>query len=296
MYRSDRSQLSSVFTRGGGVLIAVKKSLLSYSVTVICHAVEQVFVRVHLQNNKYLLLGAVYIPPASQTSLYASHVDSVMELYHKFSDDTICLYGDYNLPHAVWHNDSAQGCFRDSGVSSNESAAIDLLLCCASYCNLKQVNIVVNDFGVMLDLIFVNSSDVTLDRAIDVLIDPDVYHPPIYIKLNVSVSGPDLMRCNLVYRDFKRGDYPRVLDYLNSVDWDNVTSDSDPERALECLYFHINKVIEAFIPVRTVSGSTFPSWFSPGLRSLIRLKKRAHKDFKRSGSLSDYINFNQSPF
>ena len=32
---------------------------------------------------------------------------------------------------AVWFSDSGQACIRRSGVSSNESAAIDLLLGCA---------------------------------------------------------------------------------------------------------------------------------------------------------------------
>ena len=138
-------------------LIAVKNSIPSYPVIVCCPEVEQLFVRVHLHSNKYLLLGAIYIPPASRTSFYASHVDSVMELFHKYSEDTFYLYGDFNLPHAVWFSDSGQACFRRSGVSSNESAAIDLLLGCAGYCNLTQVNTIFNDFDVMHDLIFVIS-------------------------------------------------------------------------------------------------------------------------------------------
>ena len=291
VYRCDRSHRSSCFARGGGVLIAVKNSMSSSVVDINCVDVEQLFVRVHLRCNKYLLLGAVYIPPASQTSLYSSHVDSVIELFHKFSDDTFCIYGDFNLPHAIWFSDSVQDCFRRSGVPSNESAAIDLLLGCAGYCSLTQINNVYNDFDVMLDLVFVSSTNVALDRVIDVLIEPDLYHPPLYLKFSVLASGPDHMCGNLDYRDFKRGDYPGVLEYLNTVDWDNVTGNADPEVALECLYGHINRAIEAFIPVRSVVRSTFPPWFSPGLRSLIWLKKRAHKAFKRSGSSCDYINF-----
>ena len=32
-------------------------------------------------------------------------------------------------------------------------------------------------------------------------------------------SCPDLMCRNLKFRDFKRGDFPGVLKYLNAVDW-----------------------------------------------------------------------------
>lgn len=52
-------------------------------------------------------------------------------------------------------------------MSSNESAAIDLLLGCASYCNTAQVNTVFNAFDGMLDLIFVSNSNVTVDLVID---------------------------------------------------------------------------------------------------------------------------------
>ena len=96
---------------------------------------------------------------------------------------------------------------------------------------------------------------------------------------------------NLKFRDFKCGDFPGVLKYLNSVDWDKETGDSDPGVALDRLYGHINHAIETYIPVRAVVRSIFPRWFCPGLKSLIRQKKRAHRIFKRSGDFCDYIIF-----
>ena len=101
----------------------------------------------------------------------------------------------------------------------------------------------------------------------------------------------DLTCRNLKFRDFKHGDFPRVLEYLNSVDWDNETGDSDPGAALDSLYRHINHAIDAYIPIRAVARSSFPRWFSPGLKSLIRQKKRAHRVFKRSCDYGDYLIF-----
>lgn len=109
-------------------------------------------------------------------------------------------------------------------------------------------------------------------------------------------SDADFTGENIVFRDFKRGDYPSVVGYLNSVDWDTEIGNTDPRTALERLYGHINLAVNAFIPVWTVLRSTFPQWFSPRLKSLIREKKRAHKMFKRSCARcscahSDYLNF-----
>ena len=291
VFRCDRSSATSRNMRGGGVLIAVKKSIPACPINVSCPDIEQLFVRVRLHVNKYLTLGATYIPPASQSTIYASHVDTIMEVFHKFSEDSFALFGDYNLPHAVWYNDSGLACFRKPGISTNESNAIDLLLGCAGYCNLSQVNTVFNDSDVMLDLIFATGASVTSDRVIDALILPDAYHPPLYMLYNdlaiTDVSASE----NVVFKDFKRGDYQGMLAYFNSVDWDVETGNVDPCVALERLYYHINCAINAFIPVRTVVHSTFPYWFSPRLRVLIGQKKRAHKAFKRSSAHSDYLNF-----
>ena len=291
MYRCDRSLTTSSFSRGGGVLIAVKKSIPSSPVNVSCADVEQLFVRVHLHNNKNLLLGAIYLPPASRPTLYGKHADSITELYSKYSDDIFLLYGDYNLPHAVWYSDSGQSCFRKLEMSRNESEAVDLLLGGVGYCNLFQANTVFNAYDGMLDLIFVSSSRVTVDRVDDALIAPDAYHPPLYLKFNDLDLKVDTVAENFTYRDFKRGDYVSVVDYFNAVDWDMVTGNTEPCVALERLYGHINHAINAFIPVRSVLRSTYPQWFSPRLRSLIREKKRAHKVFKRSCAHSDYMDF-----
>ena len=273
IYRCDRSQSTSTCTRGGGVLIAVKDSMPSCSVTVGFSEVEQLFVRAQLHKDKHVVLGAVYIPPASLPSLYASHADTVSEVFLNYSDDIFCLFGDFNLPHAVWLNNSVQGCFRGSGVSSNESTAIDLLLGCVGYCNLTQVNTVFNQFQVMLDLIFVSCPNVMVDRVIDALIVPDAYHPPLHIVLKglapAHVRGGE----NSEYRDFKRCDFSSVCEFLNQIDWDKETGDIEPNVALERLYGHINQAIDAFVPMRSVIRSTIPLWFSPSLRSLIRQKK-----------------------
>ena len=290
VFRCDRSLATSRNSRGGGVLIAVKMSLSACPISVGCSDIEQLFVRVRLHGNKYLTVGATYIQPASQSTIYASHVDSIIEVFHRYNDDCFAFFGDYNLPHAVLYNDSGLACFRKPGLSTNESAAIDLLLGCAGYCNLDQINTVFNDSDGMLDLIFATSISGTADRVIDALILPDAYHPPLCMKCNevaiTNVSNSDY----IVFKDFKRGDYPGMVGYFNSVDWDAETGNVDPCTALECLYGHINRAVDAFIPVRTVVRSKFPHWFAPRLFAL-RQKKKAHKAYKCSSAHSDYLNF-----
>ena len=127
------------------------------------------------------------------------------------------MFGDYNLPHAVWFNNEGQDCFRKPGISCKESGAIDLLLGCSGFCNLTQVNTVFNGSDVMLDLIFVTCPNVTVDRAFDVLIEPDTYHPPLYIIFNGLTSSPDHSGVNLEYRDFNGGTFPVCCNTLTPL-------------------------------------------------------------------------------
>ena len=108
----------------------------------------------------------------------------------------------------------------------------------------------------MLDFIFVNDYDVTVDRAINYLITPDAYHPPLIVRLSDLAPQCDQVNVNSTFYDFKRGDYPNMISYLNSVDWDSITRGIDPDVAVDRLYAHLNVAIEAFIPQRVIRLST----------------------------------------
>ena len=290
IFRVDRSSRTSSFSRGGGVLIAVRSSLPCTLIRPISDDLEQVFVRVRFQT-KYLIFGALYLPPASHRDLYEKHVGCVSQIFHDFTQDVFCIFGDFNLPHAVWTTCPGLNCIKISGISGAESAAIDLLLEGYSYCGLAQANTILNSFERWLDLLFVKDTVVAVDIAVDVLISPDQYHPPLVVCLSDLFLPTDHSReCN-TYLDFKRGDYPSIINHLNAIDWDFESCGISPDLAVDRLYSHLYDAIDAFVPVKTYRRSLYPRWFSPRLRSLIRDKKRAHKDYKTSNSLSDYLLF-----
>ena len=106
-----------------------------------------------------------------------------MDIFHDYSDDRLCIFGDVNLPYAVWLSERSLTCFKKPGTSLAESTAIDLIREGYGYCGLAQVNTVFNSRDIMLDLIFVNVVDITVDTAIDYLTPPDAYHPPLIVCL-----------------------------------------------------------------------------------------------------------------
>lgn len=82
-----------------------------------------------------------------------------------------------------------------------------------------------------------------------------------------------------------------INDYLGSIDWDRLLFDLSVDEAALLVYDYLNYAIQSFVPERVCKGSSFPSWFSRELITVIKYKKRFHKQFKMSNSHSDYIQF-----
>lgn len=116
---------------------------------------------------------------------------------------------------AVWSIQLDLTCLKKPDVSSAESTAIDLVREGYGYCSLAQVNTVYNQTNSKLDLIFVNDFDVTVARAIYYLITPDAYHPPLLVRLSDLAPQCDRVNVSSTFYDFKRGDYPNMISYLN---------------------------------------------------------------------------------
>lgn len=83
IYRSDYSAVTSVFSRGGGVLIATKK----YLVTKLLPSsidLEHMFVLIHVRTRN-LLISTAYIPPVehvySLLALLITHLKTLMLIY-----------------------------------------------------------------------------------------------------------------------------------------------------------------------------------------------------------------------
>lgn len=72
----------------------------------------------------------------------------------------------------------------------------------------------------------------------------------------------------------KRG-FPKY-DFLRLIDWDGSLSSLSMDGAVFYVYSKLNQVVDVCVPSYTVRKSSFPSWFSFELISLIRRKRAAH--------------------
>lgn len=105
VYRRDRKNNNSSKTvRGGGVLIAVLKSLFSCELCTIRDR-EEIWIKIRL-NQLNLILCSVYFPPASPATVYQGHMRQAEHVINNNENATVCLLGDYNLPGVKWNKAS----------------------------------------------------------------------------------------------------------------------------------------------------------------------------------------------
>lgn len=52
--------------------------------------------------NDYIIIGAVYIRPLSEPSVYRELCLAVEELTHSYPDHGLIIMGDFNLPRVIW--------------------------------------------------------------------------------------------------------------------------------------------------------------------------------------------------
>lgn len=276
---------------GGGVLIAVHKSLqatIAYLTRV--KSAEQIFVKINSSNLK-LIIGAIYLPPRSDTSLYEEHVNCVDDLKNEFPDYNFLLLGDYNLPSVIWSY-SEEGLSSDYGQSDQVIEA-----------NTETITngFTLHDFqqfipehpskGYTLDLCFssLNSSDVSIINSLDSLVPVEGHHVAHFLKIDVDINN--VIRDNNQYFNFEKADYEVIENKLKSIEWDKFFKSNNVNDNVKQFYSLLYDIIKLHVPCSKACPSSYPVWYSKELINKIITKKRLHKIWLQSDFLEDYILF-----
>lgn len=211
VFRMDRNSDNSDCLRGGGVLIAVRNCFLSRILKTTVTDVEQLFVDIR-RDRERLIIGAAYLPPASDLSVYERHCHAMEEVLCLSPNADIIIAGDYNLPRTFWHN--RDGCLSyDAGGYCHMSEQALTLLHCFNEFNFFQYNNVVNNDLNTLDLVFSTMRDVKVLPAYESVCACDDYHPALVISLPMLGTAPLPPVTNWSF-DFKRANYAAINHYL----------------------------------------------------------------------------------
>ena len=102
IFRRDRP------SRGGGVLIAVRKSLGCEQISQSKDS-ETIFCKIKLKNRKPLIIGSIYRPPNYDFLASQKIIEEIYSLSRRFKGAVFWLGGDFNIPDINWKNQDILG-------------------------------------------------------------------------------------------------------------------------------------------------------------------------------------------
>ena len=145
VYRCDRSYNNSVYSLGGGVLIAFKSHLSSEILFVPdSNVIEIVFIKIKMLNFN-VFVCCLYIPSGSSDDIYNSYSNVLKQFFKNFeigSLDKVFIVGDFNLSSVDWViDDTNVNVLLPTNITSLSAHYLHLSLLGQ---DLSQVNSVVN--------------------------------------------------------------------------------------------------------------------------------------------------------
>uniref|UniRef100_A0A6P7GG19 Uncharacterized protein LOC114338655 n=1 Tax=Diabrotica virgifera virgifera TaxID=50390 RepID=A0A6P7GG19_DIAVI len=116
-------RIDSIHTRGGSVLIAVRKSIAS-ALFVSSSNIEQVFITIGNQSIM-AIFRTVNNPPKAEPAVYTEFSVSVDEVSEKYPASKLFLFRDFNLPNIMWSNDELAPLNHNILLSKLEAAGVN---------------------------------------------------------------------------------------------------------------------------------------------------------------------------
>ena len=259
----------------GGVILYVKNKYFYRRRTDLeIGGVESIWIEIHHSSNP-LLFGLFYRPPNTNSTQHSSIVDSI-HLAIDSGIQNIIFTGDFNLNiYNTLSNRKVNNICRNLSLTQHISDP-------THYTESSQSTI---------DLIFSNNPDILLQVGVcDPVLDQDVrFHCPVYGILK-SNKKRDHSFTRLIW-SFDKGDYTLLRNKAREVDWSTTKSDNIDTYASNTTETILSLARSAIPSKSVIIRPSDPPWFSSGLRSLIRQRKRAYRKAKRSDTPSDWASF-----
>lgn len=295
VFRNDRSTSNSVHEKGGGVLIAARSHIFQSCERVLVSGTEhlEVVIAKLKLDIACLYLVCLYIPSGSPPEVYDSYTSGLQLIFDKISltsDDTLMVFGDFNMPKVVWNSDVDN---ENVLYPSNMQHCQENLLQCLFCADLSQINHYENYMGRLLDLVFSSDPDqITIFEADLPMIKVDLPHNPLEMFVNLFVPLTVSKNREFIRYNFFKADYNALNIHISSIDWcHRLDQYKDCDDAVEAFNKEVRQAFMKFVPKKKVVSSAHPAWYTPKLRNLKNKKNKAHSKFKLSKNLSDYVTY-----
>lgn len=294
VYRRDRDYVATRQSLGGGVAIAVKRSLRSSCSYAWQSSAEDIWVTISykdLVRKRILKLHICTIYLCSENlghsfsrQLY-NFTNQLTNLFSTHSDDLFLVLGDFNMSDITWLS-SANDFLIPSGLSGDHVYNfIDTL----SLCNLNQYNNILNNFGRLLDLVLSNKN-VSVKECLDPLVPEDPHHKALLIDIALSTTTPLPINPHTLY-SYSRADYTNIKKSVREINWHDKLSSHDLNTAVDLFYSTLYSIRDKYVPTRRAGNESYPPWFNSALVKILKEKHKYYKKFKTYSNISDELSF-----
>ena len=304
IFRSDRDRIATGKRDGGGVLVAVLRTLTACALAlpataamagtahfapILTPIVDTVVIKLCAGNISYVI-SAVYLPPSQKSDVYSSYYNYLLDLleYNNLITNKLLIIGDFNLSSLEW---------RESGnvllplLTNNLNIPNTELLNFMSLSNLSQLNNIKNKNNHILDLCLTNDANCKLSTAPIFLVPIDDHHPPFIVNISFKNNTKFMPRTPHQILDFKNADFELINEKIMSIEWKQQFKNKSASDAVASFYESMYSIIRLYVPTKTVKSSKYPCWFSRALIHIFNDKNKAWIKWKKYGSESDYRVF-----
>ena len=282
VYRSDRDCSDKL--RGGGVLIAISNTVFGVKRRPDLELFpESVWVEISLSDGRNLIIGNHYFAPDIKVDIINNYFNFLENILDTLNSRVILL-GDFNVPGFDWNKGlPSPHCHYYTKLKGEVIHSAACLL------GLIQYNHSVGDRN-LLDLVFSNFANISLEHVDYGLVQSDHFHPPFIIDCSLSHWRNNLNSVS-AYRRFPAGDYELLYNTLLSYDWSSLLNVSSVDAAVDMLNDAVTHAINVAIPTGTISKHKYPVWFSGRLKAYIRKKNYFYRRYKKLKTDCLYENF-----
>lgn len=282
VYRSDRNLRSTDKSDGGGVLIAVKKTLLSSRISA-CNAdqCDDVWVKITLNDNTSLVICCAYCFPNLNEQQYTDFLEySSNILIHKYSKSRVIFCGDFNHPDIVWSNVN-----NECTPTSIHSVAAYTLIDTMNILALNQINGIPNKNNRILDLFFTNIPTKNLQLCEHTPFTKlDEHHPSFSVDLNLGFIKHQRL-CAAPSINFYKLNYDLINSNISEIDREGILESQAIDNAVDVFYGYIFQILEnqgVKYNCSIIRKKRYPTWYSGYLIKLIKEKTNCIRKFKKN--------------
>lgn len=299
IWRRDRATGQS---RGGGVLVAIRRDLIATENVGWQSSAEDIWISVHLRDGPGKSMQKLHICTLYLCDQYQGHsfsnqltiyLDKLADLFIERPSDKFIILGDFNMSAITW-SESEDGirAVAPSTVSSSSTLSANMFthfIDTLDFCSLKQFNLVQNKHGRILDLVLSNTN-ISVSACLQPLTVEDPHHPALLVQLDVSQSQSLIAQKRLMYQ-YTKGNYDRIRSSLADTQWNDLFSECSTNDAVSKFYSKLVELRDSHIPKRLHKNNNYPRWYNSALIKILKEKHKYFTKFKIYGNKHDLLTF-----